>query len=87
MEVMFDAWSKLHQAGPPVFLATVGEPMLVRAGMPTYSLTSLGGIRDGARGDSLRKSRIPITNNHSVMTVGPMIVKIRDASVGSPTNA
>jgi hypothetical protein len=28
-----------------------------------------------------------MTNSHSVITVGPMIVRTREASVGSPTDA
>jgi hypothetical protein len=41
-------------------------------------------------GDAVRllwRSRIPIDNSHSVITVGPKIVRTRDAVVGSPKSA
>src|SRR5918996_356720 len=36
---------------------------------------------------AFRRSRMPMTSNHSVMIVGPMMVSTREASVGSPTDA
>src|SRR6266536_5646562 len=36
---------------------------------------------------TFRRSKIPIDSSHSVMTVGPMIVRTREAPVGSPTYA
>jgi hypothetical protein len=35
----------------------------------------------------LRSSRIPTTSSHSVITVGPKIVRTLEASVGSAVNA
>src|SRR4029453_357709 len=52
----------------------------------TVALPSTRTVRLGAS-RLLWRSRIPIDNSHRVITVGPKIVRTRDAVGGSPTSA
>jgi hypothetical protein len=58
-----------------------GEDQLAVHAAPLASISAAG----IGTSRTVRRSKIPIDNSHSVMTVGPMIVKTRDAPVGSPT--